>query len=172
MDGFERIDELLKDGVLSDEEISAKFSIPVQTIKIRRANLDRRIKAAKPAKTLVSSMASEYLSLVKESQQAIAPVAKSLLDHIRFHAEGEDIIRPVELNHLTQSLVRLQETLRVGQDETQKAILLLLENDVLPAETSAKIINAFEECSEDVRRKTRRILQSAPIEENGQSSLF
>lgn len=171
MDGFERIDELIKTGLLSDSEISNQFGIPLGVIAQRRRIIDKQLKAIKPA-TPLKRMASEYLQLVRESQQAIAPVAKSLLDHIRYHAESDEVIRPVELNHLTQSLVRLQETLRLGQDETQKAILHLLENDVLPEKTSAEIINAFEECGEDVRRKTRRILLEASIEESGQSNMF
>jgi hypothetical protein len=167
---FEQIDEYLKTGELSDVEIAKLFDIPISAIKNRRSKIDATLEKSKPA--IIKEVASEYLTLVRECQQEVAPIAKGILDHINFHINSGEIIPPVELNLLSQTLTRVQATLRVGNDETQKAILHLLEADILPEKTSAEIINAFEESSESVRRKTRRIISKASQESNGQLSLL
>jgi hypothetical protein len=170
MQNFDKLDELLKTGELSDGEISSRFNISEDSVKRRRGIVDKALEKSKPA--IIKEVASEYLSLVRECQQEIAPIAKGILDHIRFHIDSGEIIPPIELNLLSQTLTRVQATLRVGNDETQKAILHLLEADILPEQTSAEIINAFEESSESVRRETRRIISKAPQETTSQLSLL
>lgn len=171
-------DRLILEGVATDLEISRQTGIPRTSIIGRRASL-KGAKGVRETATVTSVLKREaadaqraeaqqatkqYLNLLKKTERAIAPISHSLLSHIARHAQS-DLLSPADISLLSQSVVRLQESLSDSFGETQRAILTLLNFDLMTLDQSADLFNALTASQESLRQATQQILQPAPADD-------
>ena len=166
----ERIDEHLKDGILSDDEIAEACGVDPETVKARRTAIDKRVGKARSAKPIRDAI-SEHLEQSRKARKAIGVASLGLLQHITDHVRSAEMLTADEISKHSQSLVKIDGLLKDSGDATVDAILRVVEADILPEETSAKIITAFESSNESLRRKTRRLFHPTPSPD-GQLDLF
>lgn len=160
------LDELLKNGA-DPTEIAQTLGLDLRVVEQRKRDLDEDLALLPSANVL----ANEYLGVVKDAQQSVVPIAKELLSQIQYSLKfGENDADT--LNKLSQALTRTQSVLRIGNDDTQKAILHLLEIDILPEDKSAQLINTLEANQETTRIAARRIFHTASKKAKNQLELF
>lgn len=152
---FSYIDELLKDGKLSDEEIAERSKVPVNSVKDRREQINVQLKRAKSAKP-IDDLIGEHLKASRQARMQIISISNELLEHIHSNARMSPELTADEIAKHCTSLVKIDGLLKSSGDETVDAILKVVEADILPEKTSAEIISAFESNHENLRRETRR----------------
>jgi len=153
------IDELIKEGVLSNAQIASEYGVSEDVIAARRTQIDNALKQL-PSASPVETFMEEYVKTLRKTQKDIQFTADGLLRHISVYATGDELVTPQDLRSLTQSLEQLRKMTLTNFDETSNAILHLLETDILPEQTSAKIIQAIEDSQVELRSKTRKIMHT------------